>query len=264
MIGFVLVLCLLVGAAFGPALAPRPPDALVGSRLLDPGTQGFTLGTDHIGRDELSRLLHGFRQTVVVAFSAMTISIVLATIIGLTSGWAGGWVDLILQRVIDAVMSFPSLVLLIAVVSVVGGGLIQLITTLGVISSVAGSRVVRSAVLNIRSESYFEAARAVGASTGRIVWYHVLPNMFGPLMVIATLNLGTVVLVEASLSFLGLGIADPALPTWGRMLFDARPVLSRQPLLAVWPGMLIALTVFGFNMLGDALRDILDPRLRRA
>jgi len=182
--------------------------------------------------------------------------------LGVLGGMGRWWVDALLQRLIDAMMSFPSLILFIAVVSIVGGGIVQLILTLGVLLSIGGSRVVRSSVFAMKSASYLESGRTVGASMPRIVVYYVLPNIFGPLMVITTLALGAIVLLEASLAFIGLGITDPALPTWGHMLFDSRRTLEEAPLLALWPGLLISLTVFGFNMLGDALRDVLDPRLR--
>lgn len=262
-VGAVIVLCLVVGAAVGPMLAPNAPDALVGQRLMDPGTSGFILGTDATGRDELSRILNGFRQTVLVAGLASVISVVLAVTIGMLSGWsAGRWPDVVVQRFVDAAMSFPPLVTLIVVAAIVGAGIAQLVVTLGILTSIAASRVVRSAVLSVKDRDYVMAARACGAPTYRLILKHVLPNVAAPIIVIATLNLGNIVLVEASLSFLGLGITDPALPTWGRMLFDARSVLQKAPFLAVWPGVMISLTVFAFNMLGDALRDVLDPRLR--
>jgi peptide/nickel transport system permease protein len=262
LVGLAITLVLVIGAIVGPMLAPEAPDALVGGRMLPPGTDGFVLGTDHIGRDVLSRLLYGFRQTVTVTFTATALSISLAVMIGLVGGLGNPWVDSALQRFVDAVMSFPSLILFISVVSIIGGGLVQLILTLGVLYAIGGSRVVRSAILSMKSAPYLEAARVVGARMPRVIFRYVLPNIFGTLMVIATLNLGAIVLAEAALSFLGLGITDPALPTWGRMLFESRPRLQQAPLLAVWPGLLISAAVFGFNMLGDAMRDILDPRLR--
>jgi peptide/nickel transport system permease protein len=262
MIGFAMTGILMVGAVVGPMLAPQAPDALVGGRLSPPGTDGFILGTDHIGRDELSRLLYGFRQTVTVTFTATALSISLAVMLGLIGGLGHPWVDSLLQRLVDAVMSFPSLILFISIVAIVGGGLIQLILTLGCLYAIGGSRVVRAAILSTKSAPYLESARVMGARMPRVILRYVLPNIFGTLMVIATLNLGAIVLLEAALSFIGLGISDPALPTWGRMLFESRSRLQQAPLLAVWPGLLISAAVFGFNMLGDALRDILDPRLR--
>lgn len=262
MLGLLITMMLVIGAIVGPMLAPEAPDALVGGRLTSPGTDGFVLGTDHIGRDVLSRLLYGFRQTVTVTFTATALSISLAVILGLIGGLGHPWVDSLLQRFVDAVMSFPSLILFISIVSIVGGGLIQLILTLGCLYAIGGSRVVRAAILSMKSAPYLESARVVGARAPRVIFRYVLPNIFGTLMVIATLNLGAIVLLEAALSFIGLGISDPALPTWGRMLFESRPRLQQAPLLAVWPGLLISAAVFGFNMLGDALRDILDPRLR--
>lgn len=255
---------LLVGALLGPELAPNQPDEIVGTRLLPAGSDGLPLGTDRVGRDEFSRMLSAFRPTVIIAFSAAALSIALALVIGTVSGWFGGWVDAIVQRLIDAGMSFPPLILVITLVAVIGSGITQLVFVLGIISSMGASRLIRASVMTVRGEPYVDSARAVGASDARIVLRHVLPNIFGPIMVVVTINLGALVLTEASLSFLGLGLTDPAQPTWGRMLFDARPSLADRPLLAIWPGLMISLTVFAFNMLGDSLRDILDPRLRSA
>ena len=200
---------------------------------------------------------------MLVAFCGAAIAMLLASVIGVTSGWFFGTrVDATIQRVVDAGMSFPPLIILIVVASLVGGSLTLLIVTLGVITSIGASRVVRSATIAVRSEPYFEAARVMGAKPGRTILVHILPNIFPTLIVIGSVNLGSIVLAEASLSFLGLGISDPTKPTWGRMLFDSRRTLQVAPLLAVWPGVMISFTVFGFNMLGDALRDVLDPRLR--
>lgn len=259
-----VILILLVGAVLGPPLAPNKPDALVGRRLMAVGSAGLPLGTDRVGRDEFSRMLSAFQPTVIIAFSAAALSITLALMIGTVSGWFGGWVDAIVQRWIDAGMSFPPLILVITLVAVIGSGITQLVCVLGIISSMGASRLIRASVMTVRSEAYIDSARAVGASDARIVLKHVLPNIFGPIMVVVTISLGALVLTEASLSFLGLGLTDPAQPTWGRMLFDARPSLADRPLLAIWPGLMISLTVFAFNMLGDSLRDILDPRLRNA
>ncbi|MCZ7577436.1 MAG: ABC transporter permease [Dehalococcoidia bacterium] len=170
--------------------------------------------------------------------------------------------DIVIQRLVDGVMAFPTLVLLMALVVITGSGLIQLIIILGLIGSAGTSRVVRSAVLVVRQQQYIEAARSVGVPTRRILMLHVLPNCFAPIMVAATVGLGGVILAEAALSFLGVGINDPNQPTWGQMLNRAQRFVNVVPMQAFWPGMAIALAVFSFNMLGDALRDVLDPRLR--
>jgi peptide/nickel transport system permease protein len=193
----------------------------------------------------------------------MLIGLSLATLVGVLSGYFGSWVDVILQRVVDAAMAFPSLVLLLVLVSVFGAGLIQLILALGILGMFANSRVIRSAVLGVKANVYVEAARALGAGNVRILLRHILPNIFGPIMVLATVWLGTAILAETSLSYLGLGIPPPT-PSWGRMLSEARAFMLDRPTLALFPGLAITVVVFGFNMLGDALRDLLDPRLRGA
>lgn len=263
LVSFIVIVMMILLALFGDDLAPHAPDALVGSRLQDPDLGGDSrLGTDALGRDVLSRLMYGFRITVLVGFGAVAISTTLALLVGVTSGYFGGWYDTILQRVIDAVMAFPTLVLLLVVVSVTGPGLTQLILTLGLLSVAGSSRVIRSAVLSIRTMQYVEAANAIGAGPVHIMVRHILPNVLAPVMVTATVGLGGVILAEASLSFLGLGIAEPDQPTWGRMLFDARQVVASHPIQSLWPALLITAAVFSFNMFGDAIRDIGDPRLR--
>ena len=260
-----IIMAMILLAIFGSAISPHAPDALVGKRLqgTDPGGD-LKLGTDALGRDILSRLIYGFRITVIVGFGAVAVSTAASVLIGVTSGYWGGIYDTILQRVIDAVMAFPTLIFLLIVVAALGPGLFQLIFTLGLISVAGTSRVIRSAVLTVRSMQYIEASRASGAGPVRTMVSHVLPNVMAPILVMASISLGGVILAEASLSFLGLGISNPGQPTWGRMLFDARQVVATQPAQSLWPGLLISLAVFSFNMLGDALRDVSDPRLRRS
>lgn len=257
----VLVIALIILAIIGPAAAPYDPASSDFDRLQKPnGTNWF--GTDELGRDIFSRVLWGARVSVAVGFGATFITLLIATTIGTISGYYRGWVDTIIQRFVDGVMAFPTLVLLMALVVITGAGLTQLIIILGLIGSASSSRIVRSAVLTIRENAYIEAARSLGAGTPRLLIRHVLPNCFAPIMVSATVGLGGVILAEAALSFLGVGINDPNHPTWGQMLNRARKFANVEPIQALWPGMAIALTVFSFNMLGDALRDTLDPRLR--
>jgi peptide/nickel transport system permease protein len=209
---------------------------------------------------------------------AVGISSVLALLIGVTCGYFGGLWDAIAQRFVDAIMALPTLVVLLALPSMIGrwdldGGLpfdegritfFKLAVVLGVLGGAGGSRVIRASVIGVRSAQYLEAARVIGARDSRIMLRHVVPNIFGPLMVQATIGLGGVILAESALSFLGFGVVDPDTPTWGQMLQLAQGVASVRPMQAVWPGICIALAVFSFNMLGDALRDLLDPRLRGA
>jgi peptide/nickel transport system permease protein len=257
------VIVALIGLALiGPSLAPYDPAAPEFSRLQGPnGTNWF--GTDELGRDILSRVLYGARVSVLVGFGAVAISTTLAAVIGLISGYFQNWLDIGIQRLVDGVMAFPTLVLLMALVVLTGSGLVQLIVILGLIGSAGASRVIRSAVLGVKVNPYVEAARALGAGTPRVLVRHILPNCFAPMIVSATVAMGGFILAEAALSFLGLGINDPAQPTWGQMLNRAQKFVNVAPLQALWPGVAIALTVYSFNMLGDALRDALDPRLRR-
>jgi peptide/nickel transport system permease protein len=197
-----------------------------------------------------------------VGFGAVGIGTLLATIIGVSSGYFGGTLDVCLQRLVDAWMAFPFLVVLLSVMAILGPGLLNVVLSLGVLSAANSSRIIRSATLSIREHQYVEAARAVGASQWRIIWLYILPNVIAPIIIIATVSLGFAILAESALSFLGLGVPPPY-PSWGEMLSGSgRTYMHKAPWMATWPGVAISLAVFGFNMLGDALRDLLDPRLR--
>jgi peptide/nickel transport system permease protein len=260
--GGLLVLVLMLCAIFAHWIAPYPYDETnVRQRLKPPGAQ-FYLGTDNLGRDVFSRIIYGARISVTVGFGAVTLSILLATILGVTSGYFGGKVDVFIQRVVDAAMAFPPLVLLLSIMAVLGPGLLNIILVLGIIPSANRSRIIRSATLSAKENQYVEAARAVGASHLRIILCYILPNVMAPIIIVATNALGAVILIEATLSFLGFGVPPPY-PSWGEMLSGSgRSYMYKAPWMAIWPGVAISLAVFGFNMLGDALRDLLDPRLR--
>jgi peptide/nickel transport system permease protein len=260
--GGMLVLVLMLCAIFAHWIAPYPYDETnVRQRLKPPGAQ-FYLGTDNLGRDVFSRIIYGARISVTVGFGAVTLSILLATLLGVTSGYFGGKVDVFIQRVVDAAMAFPPLVLLLSIMAVLGPGLLNIILVLGIIPSANRSRIIRSATLSAKENQYVEAARAVGASHLRIIICYILPNIMAPIIIVATNALGAVILVEATLSFLGFGVPPPY-PSWGEMLSGSgRSYMYKAPWMAIWPGVAISLAVFGFNMLGDALRDLLDPRLR--
>jgi peptide/nickel transport system permease protein len=260
--GGMLVLVLMLCAIFAHWIAPYPYDETnVRQRLKPPGAQ-FYLGTDNLGRDVFSRIIYGARISVTVGFGAVTLSILLATLLGVTSGYFGGKVDVFIQRVVDAAMAFPPLVLLLSIMAVLGPGLLNIILVLGIIPSANRSRIIRSATLAAKENQYVEAARAVGASHLRIILCYILPNIMAPIIIVATNALGAVILVEATLSFLGFGVPPPY-PSWGEMLSGSgRSYMYKAPWMAIWPGVAISLAVFGFNMLGDALRDLLDPRLR--
>jgi peptide/nickel transport system permease protein len=260
--GGLLVLVLMLCAIFAHWIAPYPYDETnVRQRLKPPGAQ-FYLGTDNLGRDVFSRIIYGARISVTVGFGAVTLSILLATIMGVTSGYFVGKVDVFVQRIVDAAMAFPVLVILLSLMAVLGPGLLNVILVLGIVPSANRSRVIRSATLAAKENQYVEAARAVGASHLRIILCYILPNIMAPIIIVATNALGAVILVEATLSFLGFGVPPPY-PSWGEMLSGSgRSYMYKAPWMAIWPGVAISLAVFGFNMLGDALRDLLDPRLR--
>jgi peptide/nickel transport system permease protein len=260
--GGLLILVLMFCAVFAHWIAPYPYDETnVRQRLKPPGAQ-FYLGTDNLGRDVFSRIVYGARISVTVGFGAVGLSILLATILGVASGYFGGKVDVFVQRLVDAAMAFPPLVLLLSIMAVLGPGLLNIILVLGIIPSANRSRIIRSATLSAKENQYVEAAQAVGASHLRIILLYILPNIMAPIIVVATNASGAVILIEATLSFLGFGVPPPY-PSWGEMLSGSgRSYMYKAPWIAIWPGVAISLAVFGFNMLGDALRDLLDPRLR--
>jgi peptide/nickel transport system permease protein len=220
------------------------------------------LGTDQLGRDLLTRLLYGARISLYVGFGAVALGSVLATGIGVLSAYFGGRVDLLVQRSVDAWMAFPPLLLLMSIMSLVGPSVLNITVVLGVAFGIQNSRVIRAVALAIKENTYIEGARAAGAGHVRITAAHILPNVLPTIIVVATTGLSTVILTEASLSFLGLGVPPPY-PTWGGMLSLAgMDHMYQAPWLAIWPAVALSLAVFGFNMLGDGLRDLLDPRLK--
>jgi peptide/nickel transport system permease protein len=260
--GGVIVLALLLCAALAPWIAPHPYDeANVRQRLKPPSAQ-FYFGTDNLGRDIFSRVVYGARVSVTVGFGAVGLGTLLATVVGVGSGYFGGKLDVLVQRLVDAWMAFPFLVILLSLMAVLGPGLLNIIVLLGGLSAANSSRIIRSATLAAREYQFVEAARAVGASHLRIIVRYILPNIMAPIIIIATIGLGFAILAESALSFLGLGVPPPY-PSWGEMLSGSgRSYMHKAPWMATWPGVAISLAVFGFNMLGDALRDLLDPRLR--
>jgi peptide/nickel transport system permease protein len=260
--GGVIVLGLLLCALLAPWIATYPYDQTnVRQRLKPPGAQ-FYLGTDNLGRDLFSRIVYGARISITVGFGVVGLGICLATAVGVGSGYFGGKFDVLVQRVVDAWMSIPLLFGLLFIMAVLGPGLLNVILALGVFSAARSSRIIRSAAIAIKENQFIEAARAVGASHLRIILRYILPNIMATIIIIATVNLGFAILAEAALSFLGLGVPPPY-PSWGEMLSGSgRSYMHKAPWMATWPGVAISLAVFGFNMLGDALRDLLDPRLR--
>ncbi|HEV7663136.1 MAG TPA: ABC transporter permease [Chloroflexota bacterium] len=262
-VGGAIILLLLVVAAGAQWLAPYAYDVGSTAERLQAPSLAHPFGTDANGRDLLSRVIWGARVSVTIGFGAVLISTLVAVSVGITSGYFGGWLDLLVQRLVDVWISFPALVLLVSLVAVLGPGLWSTTVVLGILLAPGTARVVRSAVLAMREQPYVESARCAGAGHARIVRYYVLPNVSAAIVVQATTQLAAAVLAESTLSFLGYGVPPP-FPTWGSMLSGTgRQFMLQSPWLSIWPGLAISLTVFGFNMLGDALRDVLDPRLRR-
>lgn len=261
-VGGAIVLMLLVMAVFAEWIAPyRYDDSFLQERL-HPYSSEFWLGTDNLGRDIFSRIVYGARVSATVGFGSVLLAMFIATSVGVTSAYFGGKYDLIVQRVVDAWQSFPYLVIILSILAVVGPGVLTIIVALGVLASSAASRVIRGATLAVMNNAYVEAARAMGCGHLRIILRYILPNVMATIIVLATILLGGVILAEAALSFLGFGVPPP-FPSWGAMLQGSgRSYMYQAPWMAIWPGVAISLAVFGFNMLGDALRDVLDPRLR--
>ena len=236
-------------------------DTIQGANMKAPSTT-FWMGTDNLGRDVFSRVVYGARISITVGFGAVLLSNLLAAIIGITSGYFGGRYDMIVQRVVDAWQSFPFLVVILSIMAVLGPGLVNVILALGVLGSAGASRILRGATIAVAHNQYVEAARALGAGHARIMARYILPNVMATMIVIATIGLGAFILAESALSFLGFGVPPPY-PSWGAMLSgSSRSLFYGAPWMAVWPGAAISLAVFGFNMLGDALRDVLDPQQR--
>ena len=267
-LAMVILLATAIAAAFGPALAPFDPNRqnLV-LRLADPMSSGpdgsvFWLGADVLGRDVLTRLLYGARVSLLVGIAAIGVGGTIGIVAGLLSGYFGGWVDDLIMRLGDIQLAFPFILLAIMFLVVLGSGIWNLILVLGVGQWVTYARIVRADTLSLREKEFVEAARALGDSTTSIIFRTILPNILAPLTVIASFNVASVILSEAALSFLGLGV-PPSVPTWGSMLAESRDtLLANKWWLAVFPGVAIVLTVLSFNILGDWLRDFLDPRLR--
>jgi peptide/nickel transport system permease protein len=260
--GAVVFVLFLFCGIFADVLAPYGMNQIAPLNRLKPPSWAFPFGTDNLGRDMLSRCLYGAQLSVIIGFCAAGIATFISVFLGIVSGYLGGKFDLVLQRFVDAWMSFPDLIILIVVVSVVGPGMPQIIVTLGLLLGIAGSRIIRGAVVSVRENMYVHAAQSTGASTFRILWRHILPNVMAPVIVLFTTRVGTVILAESGLSFLGLGVPPPA-PTWGGLLSGSgRTFMLQGPWLALAPGLCLTVVVYATNMFGDALRDLLDPRMR--
>ena len=261
-VGALICIIFILTGLFADWIAPfeynemNPQDRLKGPSF------AYFFGTDQIGRDVFSRIVYGARTSMVIGFSVAFFSILISIFLGVLSGYFGGKIDMMLQRLVDAWMSFPDLVVVIVAVSVLGPGKVQIILILSLLYGIAGSRIIRGAVMGVRENDYVKAADSIGVSTIMIMIRHIIPNILAPVSVLFTTRLAATILVEAALSFLGLGVPPPE-PSWGSMLsFEGRSYMFQAPWLAIIPGIIITIVVYNINMFGDSIRDLLDPRMR--
>ncbi len=261
--GLFLIVFMVVVALLAPVIAPHDPYKInVAKAFTPPGDPVYWLGTDELGRDLLTRLIWGSRISMWVGILAVVFGQTTGMMLGMVSGYFGGKIDLTIQRLTDILQSFPGLVFALAVVAALGSSITNVMLAIALVIAPSSARVIRSTVLSIKQRQYIEAARGVGASNTRILFSHILPNIMAPYLILASAGLGGAILTEASLSFLGVGTPPPE-PSWGLMLSGAaRQYLEKAPWMSLFPGVAISLAVFGFNLLGDALRDVWDPRLR--
>ncbi len=259
--GAVVLVILIITAIAAPLLSPYDPARQTLKNALQPPSAQHLLGTDFIGRDTLSRLIYGSRISLVVALGAITIAAFVGVIAGLVAGFYGSWVNAVIMRCVDALMSFPMILLALIIAALLGGGLVNVMIAIGTALIPVYARLMCGQVLAIREQDYILASRAMGSSNFRLMLRHILANAFPPIIVLITMQVGTAILAEAGLSYLGIGITPPT-PSWGSMVSDGFPYLLTNPLLSVIPGVAIMIVVFAFNMVGDGLRDTLDPRLR--
>lgn len=261
-LGLVIVLGVTFAAVFAPLIAPFDPNELHLDAILKAPCSEFPLGTDRLGRDVLSRLLYGGRVSLWVGFVAVGISISIGALLGLVSGYFGGLVDEIVMRFVDIMLCFPSFFLILAVVAFLEPSLFNIMVVIGLTSWMGVARLVRAETLTLREREFVSAARLAGTSTWRIMTRHILPNAMAPVTISAILGVGGAILIESGLSFLGLGVQPPQ-ASWGNMLMDGKSVIEEASWLSLFPGLAILITVLGYNLLGESLRDFLDPRLKK-
>ena len=257
----IVILLFLIVCAIGPWIAPYDPNAQQLDKVLAPPSSEHLLGTDNIGRDTLSRIIVGARVSLMVGVVALGIAALIGMTAGLLAGYFGGVANVIIMRIVDALMSFPMIVLALLIASLLGGGLKNVMIALGIAMIPGYARLMRSLVLSVKENDYILAGHSLGASNLRLMLRHIAPNCFPPLIVLVTMQIGIAILSESGLSYLGVGITPPA-PAWGAMVNDGYKYLTKNPLLSFAPGLAIMIVVFAFNMVGDGLRDALDPRLR--
>ncbi len=261
-IGLFIIVAFVVIALFAPWIAPHDYRFQDRGRAMEAPTADYPLGTDRVGRCVLSRIIHGARISLTVGMVSVGIGASLGLLIGSISGYMGGWVDRIIMGLVDVVWSFPTMLLAIALTAILQPGLQSVIIALGLVSWPEYARIIRSQFLAVKQKEFVEAARSVGASDFRIIRKHLIPNSIAPIIVVGTLGMATAVLVEATFSYLGLG-AQPPLPSWGSILSMGKDFIYHQPLMSIAPGVAIMIMVLGFNLLGDAIRDVMDPRLKK-
>jgi ABC-type dipeptide/oligopeptide/nickel transport system permease subunit len=254
---FIILLCLM--AIFADTIVPHDPlEIYSGKRGVGPSSEHL-MGFDHVGRDLFSRVIYGSRVALIVGLGVSSIAVIIGVMVGVTAGYFSGWPDSLLSRLTDTLMAFPIIALLILLASIVGPSLVTTVVVIGVTGWAIYARVVRAQVLSLKKQEFVVAALAIGASDWRIIFRHILPNVLAPVIVLVTLGVGTIIILEAALSFLGLGIQPPT-PSWGGTLSHGRAFILLFPHIAMAPGIMIVLTVLAFNLLGDGLRDALDPR----
>ncbi len=261
-VGLIVIILLVLMAIFAPYIAPYDPitDIFRGMRGVGP-MPGHPFGFDHLGRDLLSRVIYGSRVALLVGMIATLISVTIGVLVGAISGFFGGWTDSILSRIVDTLMAFPLIALLIVLAAVLGPSLTTTIVVIGITVWARYARVVRADVMALKSRDFVTAATASGVHNSRVIWRHILPNVLGPVIVLASLGIGSIIILEAALSFLGLGVRPPT-PSWGGILADGRAYIIRYPHISFFPGVMIVITVLAFNFVGDGLRDALDPHER--
>jgi len=260
--GGILILLVMLAALLAPVVTQYDPIVNDIPQKLKPPDAHHWLGTDNFGRDMFSRIVWGARISLYIGFGAVALGTTCAVIIGIVTGYYGGLLDSIVQRFVDAIMAFPWLIIMLTIMAVLGPGMNNVIIALSVGMLAGNSRIIRGATMSVKANLYVEAARCIGAGDLRILLHYMLPNVMAPIIIVATLGLGGAIMAEASLSFLGYGVPPPA-PSWGGMLSGSgRRYMLVAPWMAVFPGIALSMAIFGFNMLGDALRDLLDPRLR--
>lgn len=259
--GSAIIIFLFIVAAMAPVLAPRDPNLIDTSNILAPPSHGHLFGTDDLGRDVLSRMIYSARISLLVGFVAVGIATVIGVIVGAVSGYYGGWVDSVFMRFVDIMLCFPTIFLILAVIAILEPSIWNIMIIIGITGWMGVSRLVRAEFLTLKERDFVVASKAVGATDLRIIFRHILPNALAPVLVSAVLGVGGAILIESSLSFLGLGVQPPT-PSWGNMLTAGKDNIEIAWWLSLFPGMAILITVLGYNLLGEGLQDALNPRLK--